>query len=71
VGVAVWAARCNVLMKSSVALSISSRVLSFGFRSTLPLIVFLYVSQHVCVVWSLGGGCLFITAVLIVAMIGE
>jgi hypothetical protein len=65
------AACCNVLIKSSVAVTISSRVLSFGFRSTLSLIIFLYVSQHVCEVCSLGGGCLFMTAVLRVVMIGE
>ena len=59
-------------MKSSVAVTISSRVLSFGFRSTLSLILFLYVSQLVREVCNLGGGgCLFMTVVLRVAIIGE
>jgi hypothetical protein len=62
--VASLAACCIVLMKSSVADTIPSRVLSLGFRSALSLIIFLYVSQHVLGVCSLGGDFLFMTAVL-------
>ena len=58
-------------MKLLAAVSISSQVLSFGLISTMSRIILLYVSQRVCEVCSLGGGCRTMTVVLIVAMIGE
>jgi hypothetical protein len=70
VGVAAWAVCCRILMKLLVAASMSSRFLSCIVRSALSRTVFLYVTQFVCDLCSRGIGCLFITVVLMVTIMG-
>ena len=69
-GVTAWAACCRTLMKLLVAVSTSVQFLSCVVRSALSRTVFVYVSQFVCELCSRGAGCLPMTVVLMVTIIG-
>jgi hypothetical protein len=70
VGVAACAACCRISMNVAVAVSMSSRVLSFIAVATLSRTTVLHIVQFVCEVCNRGNTVLVAAVVLMVIMMG-